>query len=111
MVFPPGSEIVRLALLPEDIGPEDALNYVIVDILEAANSVKVVFDKEEIVVEIVEPRSISDFQRVNNSLGSMTVSVAGSVLAQVISKLVYFVREERMENKLVAFFNIVPVVT
>ena len=111
LVFPPGSEIVRLALLPEDIGLEDALNYVLVDILEAANNVKVVFEKEEIALEIIEPRSMSDFQRVNHSLGSVTVSVAGSVLAQVIGKLIYFDREEINENKIVAFFNILPVAT
>jgi hypothetical protein len=109
-VFPPGSEIIRLALLPEDIGLEDALNYVLVDILEAANNVKLVLEKEEIALEINEPRSMSDFPRVNHSLGSVTVSVAGLVLAQIMGKLIYFDREEKNEKKVVAFFNTQPVV-
>ena len=41
-IFPPGSEIVRLSLLPEDTGLEDALQYVLVDYLEGAGSVKAI---------------------------------------------------------------------
>ena len=80
------------------------------DILEAANNVKVVLEKEEIALEINEPRSISDFSRVNHSLGSVTVSVAGLVLAQIMGKPIYFNREETNEKKIVAFFNLLPVV-
>lgn len=111
LVFPPGSEIVRLALLPDDIGLEDALNYVLVDILEAANNVKVVFEKEEIAIEITEPRNISDLPRVNHSLGSASVSVAGSTLAHVLDSPMCFVREEISEKKIFAFFNRLSIVT
>jgi len=108
LVFPPGSEVVRLSLLPEDIGLEDALNYILVDVLEAANNVKIVLEMEEIVVEITEPRSMSDFPRVNHSLGSVTVSVTGSILAQIVGSPIYFDREEITKKKIIAFFNISP---
>jgi hypothetical protein len=105
LIFPPGSEIVRLALLPENIGLKDALSYVLVDILEVASDVKVVLEREETAIEITESRSESEFPRVNHSLGSLPVSVAGSVMAHVLGFPIYFDREEKSENKIIAFFN------
>ena len=77
MVFPPGSELVRLALLPEDIQVEDALNAVLVD-----------------------------YDRVNQSLGSLAVSVSGCVIADILGKPVYFLREESVDNRLTGFFRV-----
>ena len=75
-----------------------------------SQNVAIPIDARNIIVEIIDPRSMSDFPRVNHSLGSVTVSVAGSVLAQVLDSPIYFYREETGENKVVAFFNISPVV-
>ena len=49
-VFPPGSEAVRLSLLPGEVGAEDALNHVLVDFIEAVESVKFVRRGVEAVV-------------------------------------------------------------
>jgi hypothetical protein len=106
MVFPPGSELVRLALLPEDIQVEDALNTVLVDFAEMADSVKVVSEDDQVLVELVSPKVGSDYDRVNQSLGSLAVSVSGCVIADILGKPVYFLREESVDNKLTGFFRV-----
>ena len=105
LVFPPGSEIVRLARLPDDIELEDALSFVLVDYLEVVNSVKSVREVGDIVVELVDSLARSDFPRVNKSLGSIPVSVAGCVIAYVTAIPVVFIREEVSEGKVVGFFR------
>jgi hypothetical protein len=106
IVFPPGSEIVRLALLPDGITVEDALNYVLVDFIEIVKSVKSVEEKGEYAVELIEPRSNTDFPRVNRSLGSISVSVVGCVIAYISGKPVFFNKEEISDGKIVGFFKI-----
>jgi len=106
MVFPPGSELVRLALLPEDIQVEDALNAVLVDFAEMADSVKVVSEGDQVLVELVSPKVVSDYDRVNRSLGSLAVSVSGCVIADNLGRPVYFLREESVDNKLTGFFRV-----
>ncbi len=70
-----------MALLPEDIQVEDALNAVLVDFAEMADSVKVVSEDNQVLVELVSPKIGSDYDRVNQSLGSLAVSVSGCVIA------------------------------
>ena len=106
MVFPPGSELVRLALLPEDIQVEDALNAVLVDFAEMADSVKVVSEDDQVLVELVSPKVGSGYDRVNQSLGSFAVSVSGCVIADNLGRPVYFLREESVDNKLTGFFRV-----
>jgi hypothetical protein len=106
MVFPPGSELVRLALLPEDILIEDALNAVLVDFVELANSVKVVSEGSQILVELVSPKVGSDYDRVNRSLGSLSVSISGCVIADIMGEPVFFLREESVDNILTGFFRV-----
>ncbi len=105
-VFPPGSELVRLALLPEDILLEDALNAVLVDFVEMANSVKAVSESDHVLVELVSPKVGSDYDRVNNSLGSLAVSVSGCVIADNLGKPVYFLREETDGDTRTGFFRV-----
>ncbi len=93
MVWPPGSEIVRLSLLGEESGVEEALGYVLVDSLEAAEGVKSVEAGRRFIVSISRPRIRSDFPRFNRCLGSLATSIAGCVLAQVTGKPVALVEE------------------
>ena len=106
MVFPPGSELVRLALLPEDMLLEDALNAVLVDFAEMANSVKAVSEDDQVLVELVSPKVGSDYDRVNHSLGSLAVSVSGCIIADITGKPVYFLREETTDSKVSGFFKV-----
>ncbi len=106
LVFPPGSEVVRLAMLPDDIVVEDALNHVLVDFLEIVNSVKSVREMDEIVVELVDPKTTSVFPRVNKCLGSISVSVIGCVIAHVSGKPVMFIGEKFHEGNVVGFFRV-----
>jgi hypothetical protein len=106
LVFPPGSEIVRLALLPEDISLEDALSTVLVDFVELVDSVKAVFDLDQVIVELGNTRASSEFSRVNNSLGSLSVSIAGCVLAIVFDKRVALRREESIDLGVRAVFKV-----
>lgn len=106
LVFPPGSEIVRLALLPEDIGLEDGLSLVLVDFLEIVDGVKVVQDMDQVIVELKGVRAGSEMPRVNHSLGSLAMSVSGCVLASVLGKPVVFQLEETLDGKVSAVFGV-----
>ena len=106
MVFPPGSEIVRLSLLGEESGLEDALNYVLVDYLEAVESVKAVESGDRIVVQLDRYRMDTEFPRVKLCLGSISVSTAGCVLAWVTGRPVQFVVEDSSGESVIATFRV-----
>jgi hypothetical protein len=103
-VFLPGSEAVRLSLLPGEVGAEDALNYVLVDFIEAVESVKFVRRGGEAVVELGKPRAASEYSRVNECLGSYAVSVAGCVLAHVLRSPVHYRGEEASGDSILGYF-------
>lgn len=107
LVFPPGSDAVRLAGLPEEAGVEDALSYVLVDFLEVCESLKAVQDHGRVVVELNKVRAATEYTRVNRSLGSATVSLTGCVLATVTGRPVYLRSEEGSDRK-VAVFEVEP---
>lgn len=106
IVFPPGSEIVRLSMFSGDIGVEDALNYVLVDFLEAADSVKMVQEGDGIVVQIAKPRISTDFPRYNKSLGSLTTSIAGCIISYVIGQPIKYLSEDSFEGILTNRFRV-----
>lgn len=106
LVFPPGSELVRLALLPEDTGLEDALNTVLVDNSELVESIKAVRNRDEIIVELHKPKQNIDFDRVNKSLGSLGVSIAGSVISQVTKMPVALENEVKEARKTTGFYKV-----
>ncbi len=108
MVFPPGSEVVRLSALEEESGTEDALSYVLVDFLEAAESVKAVEAGQRIIVNITKPRIRSDFPGFNKCLGTLPTSIAGCVLAQVLGKPVGLVEEQATPQQVTATFEVPP---
>ena len=108
-VYPPGSEAVRLSLLPEEAGPEDALSHVLVDFVEAVESIKYVQRGAEAVVELGKPRAGSDYPRVNMCLGSYPVSVAGCVLAYVLRGPVYYRGEEASGDIVLGYFRVGPI--
>jgi hypothetical protein len=105
-VFPPGSEAVRLSLLPEEAGAEDALSHVLVDFIEAVESVKLVRRGSEAVVELGRPRASSEYPRVNGCLGSYPVSLAGCVLAHVLRGPILYRGEEASGSSTLAYFEV-----
>ena len=109
-LFPPGSEVVRLSVLSEDYGVEEALNYVMVDFLEAVQSVKTVEDGGRVVVELRVPRVSTDFPRFQRVLGSVPCSLAGCVLASVLGRPVLFSDEEVDGGTVRGFFEVLSVV-
>lgn len=106
IVFPPGSEVVRLASIPEDSGIEESLNYVLVDFLEAAESIKSIENEDRVIVEINKPKVTTEFPRYKISLGSLTTSIAGCVLSYIQRKPVYYVGEENSSQKILATFEV-----
>lgn len=106
VVYPPGSELVRLNTLPEEIGLEDALNMVLVDYSELADNIKAVVEKEQVIVEISAPKTASSYDRVNHSMGSLTVSIAGCVIANALNRHVFFMREEANEGQVTGFYRL-----
>ena len=110
IIFPPGSEVVRLSLLSEESGVEEALNFVLVDFLEAVESVKAVEDSDRIVVEMNSPRVETDFPRFERVLGSVVTSVAGCVISRVLGKPVIFEDEEVDGDRVRGMFRVASVV-
>jgi hypothetical protein len=106
-VFPPGSEVVRLAGLGEESGVEDALVFVLVDYVELVESVRAVVSGDRVVVELVKPRVDTEYARFRQCLGSVPSSVAGCVLAWVLGEPVAFLGEEQVGDKVTASFRII----
>lgn len=106
MIFPSGSEVVRLASIPKDSGVEESLNYVLVDFLEAVESIKSIENEDRIIVEINKPKVTTEFPRYKLSLGSLTTSIAGCVLSFIRRKPIYFLGEEDSLQKITATFEV-----
>ncbi len=108
MVFPPGSEIVRLSMLSEESGLEEALNYVLVDFLEAIDSVKAITVEDRVTVQMENPRISTDFPRFKMVLGSIPTSLAGCVISNVLDKPMWFLEETVLGRQIRATFRIAP---
>jgi hypothetical protein len=80
-IIPPSSEIIYVQELSE-AGFDDALNYIIVDLSELAESVETSTVGEYVVVKIRKPRGHVASWRFRNVLGSLEASIAASLLAK-----------------------------
>lgn len=109
MVFPPGSEVVRLSGLGVEAGVEEALVFVLVDFLEAVHGVKAIREGGRVVVEYSRPVVGTGFPRFVAVLGSLPVSVGGSVLASVLGAPVELVEEESSPGRIRAVYRVHPV--
>jgi hypothetical protein len=105
-IFPPGSEIIRLSEIGEESGVDDALSYVLVDFLEAVESVKSVEAGRRTIINFSKPRIRSDFPRFNTCLGTLPTSIAGCVLAQVLGKPVGLIEEQVTNEQVIATFEV-----
>ncbi len=79
VVVPPSSEILKVGEVL-NARFEEALNYVLVDLTELAESVEVSVG-EKVVVKIVKPRGHLTSLRFRNVLGSLEASITASILA------------------------------
>ncbi len=107
VVFPPGSELIGLAGLGEEAGVEDALTAVLVDYLEACTGVRSVETGDTVVVKILDPVPGGDYPRMKLCMGSLTVNVAGSVLASVFDSPVGFLDESIDPQGATARFRVI----
>jgi len=107
LIFPPGSELTRLSGLSSGSGLEDALRHVLVDFVEAAESVKAVREGDKVVVDLVRPRLRTDFQRFRRALGSLVTSIAGCVLASCLELPVVFDEEQADGERVRAIFRVI----
>jgi hypothetical protein len=107
IVFPPGSEVIRLAGIAEGLAIEEALNLALVEFLEGADSVKAMAKDDRIIVEIANPKVSSDLPRVKRSLGSLTISIAGCALAKSLGRPIAFLEEAIEEGKVKAEFKVI----
>lgn len=107
IVFPPGSEVVKLAGVAQGLSVEEALNLTLVEFLEGASSIKAVARGDRIVVEVSNPIVGADLPRVNRSLGSLVISVAGCALAKSLGRPVAFIEEAFEDGKVKAEFKLI----
>jgi len=105
LIFPPGSELTRLSGLSSGSGLEDALRHVLVDFVEAVESVKAVGEADKVVVDLVKPRIRTDFPRFRRVLGSLVTSIAGCVLASCLEVPVVFDEEQVDGERVRAVFR------
>jgi hypothetical protein len=105
MVFPPGSEVVRLSMISPEAGVEEALNHVLVDFLEAVGSVKAVSEGGRVVVDLEKTRFETEFPRFRQVLGSIVVSTSGCVLSTVLGIPVLLQDEQVERGKTRAVFT------
>ena len=99
MIFPPGSEVVRIASLEKDSSVDEALSYILVDFLEAVESVKAVRSGDRYILEMSGARVETRFPRFELVLGSLPTSIAGCILASVLGKPVALVNEDLSGRK------------
>lgn len=105
-IFPPGSEIVRLALLSEEYELEGALNYILVDFVETVKSVKAILDDNRVVIELNTPSMVTDLPRFNRVFGSIPTSLAGCIIASVLRRPVVFDKEEVDDKRIRSIFRL-----
>jgi len=106
LIFPPGSELIRLSGLSSGSGFEDALRDVLVDFVEAVEDVKAVGEGDRVVVDLVKPRLRTDFPRLRKVLGSLVTSIAGCVLASCLEVPIVFDEEQADGKRVRAVFRV-----
>ncbi len=108
LVFPPGSEAVRLSLMSPGSGVEEALTHVLVDFLEAVKSVRAVQGGQRVVIDMTGARVETEFPRFRRVLGSLATSTAGCVLSTVIEAPVQLSDEQMEDDRIRCIFTVVP---
>lgn len=96
-IIPPSSEIIHVQELSE-AEFNDALNHVLVDLSELAESVESSIVGEYVVVKIRKPRGHVASWRFRNVLGSLEASIAASLLAKKCG-IIRIVDEIDMEDE------------
>jgi hypothetical protein len=106
MVYPPGSEVVRLSSLEEGGNIEDALSYVLVDFVEAVESLKAVQISDKVVVQMRGIRLTTEFSHYKKVFGSQPTSLVGCVLSYVLGRPVSFLDEKTSGSLVEARFKV-----
>jgi hypothetical protein len=108
LMFPaPGSLAVKDALKGGERDVGEMVRVVVIEVLGAANSVNVEVKGDDVILELAEPWRVKGHLRCKASMGSLPVSVAGSVLSAWFNSPVAFVNEESSGSDMVARFSII----
>ena len=99
LIVPPGSEIVNLTKIAAGDDVEDALNRVLVDFSDIANSILVLDQEDQTGVRVLVkgPKVFSDSPYFNDCLGSPVGSIVACVLAAIYLAPVRIV-DERFDD-------------
>lgn len=106
VIFPPGSEIIRSSNLDQEMGLEVALEHVMVDFIEAVESVRATRKDGEIRVHLSGPNIDTDQPRFKKVLGTLPTTMVGSVISYTLDAPVQFVGENSTENEIEAVFEV-----
>lgn len=106
MLFPPGSELVKLSSINQESVLEDALRTVLVDLTEITKSVKAVRREDRVIVEFEDSRVKLDFPRFKESLGSLSTCISACVLATVLNAPVRVDKEKHDNGRVRVTFSV-----
>jgi len=108
LVFPaPGSLVVKDVLKGGDRDVGELLRLVVVEALGAAESINVEVNGDSVTLSLGGPWQVKGHPRCETSLGSLSVSVAGSALSAWFNSPVAFMGEEASGSGLVAHFSVI----
>ena len=105
-IFTPGSEFTRLHSLNSESGLEEALSLILVDTVEAVESLRALEDLSRVMIHLTNPRVDTIHPRFKSVLGSLPTSLAGSVLTAVKDAPVLLVEEIMAGRILKAEFKV-----
>ena len=105
MVFLPVS-IDMFSSIGEDSNAEEAISIVLVEQLEALESVKAIESGNKVIVRMSGSRIETELPIFKNVLGSLTTSIAGCVLAYIYNKPLAFIEEKLSGKVIIATFEV-----
>jgi hypothetical protein len=106
MIFPPGSEVVRIASLEKGADVDEALSHILVDLLEVVESLKVVRSNDTYILEMSRTQSDTRFPRFKVVPVLLLTSIIGCILATVLWKPVMLVNEDLSIKKVTVSFKV-----
>lgn len=103
--IPVGDDL--LASLNEDITPEEALRYILIDNLELTKSLKEIKKDGEIIIQMKGLTLNLNLPRYGAVLGTLQTSIAGSVLAIKYNAPIGLKEENTTRNAITAIFKVI----
>ena len=106
MLFPPGSELVKMENLTQDSSLEGSLRAVLVDLAEVTRSIKAVRNGDLVIVELKGIRTSVDLPRFKRVFGSLPTCIAACVLTTILNAPIKLIEEKPISDGLRAVFQV-----